>query len=314
MLADFEPPKHRAAVRLALQGVGFLVSLGALAWALSLALSDDNREKLAHLREAAAGPVIALLGATAMSVILNGVMFWLLIRRHRPIAPLAVVATNAIAVFLSILPFKLGLVVRGLIHHRRDRVPFKLLVAWLAAMAALGLASLLPMAGAGLWLKEMNTRWAIAALGGFTLAHAGAYACARLALRHRLLARLSLGSDALLRDGRTLFIVALARLGDVAMISVRFYLASRIAGHELPLNQCILYGSAFFLISVVSPGGALGFREAGVAALALALGLDSAALALIAAVVSLAEVLTSAAMALAGCFIVRPDKLFLNRR
>lgn len=312
VLDELESPSRRPARRLVLQGLGFLLSMAALGWALSLALSGENRGRLSMLRDADPAVAALLVAATTASMAMNGTMFWLLIRPYKRIGWIGVQATNAIAVFLSILPFKLGLVTRALIHHRRDGVPFKLLVAWMAGMAALGVAAFLPLGVAGLWFGTIDARWALVAGGGFLGTHAAGWVCARLALNYKVLSRLSLGSDMLLRDGRLLAAMAAARLADAGILSARFYLAAKLTGTDLPPDLCVLLGTTFFLISVVSPGGALGFRESGVAALALAKGFDEQALALVAVLVSLTEVLTSGGLAIIGCAIVRPDRLLLR--
>lgn len=308
-----EPPSRRSRGALALQTFGFLLSLGALTWAISLAMSEGNRENLARLRHADTGTLALLGAATIASVIVNGLMFWATILPARRLKAIDVVATNSIAVFLSILPFKLGLVTRVLIHHRRDAIPFKLIVAWMGAMAALGLAVFVPLGAAGLWAKSIDARWALAAGLGILLTHAIGYACARAAKRQRWLSRLSLGADELLSDPRVLCGVGLMRLLDAGLLSARFLIASRIAGHDLNMAQATLMGTTFFLITVLSLGGALGFREGGIAALALAMGMDEKALALIALMVSGSEVVISGLMAAGSCFIIRPDKLLARR-
>lgn len=314
VLLEIEHPRRRSPARLALQVVGLLLSIGALAWAVRLALAPENRASLERLRDAPASALIPLLASTALSIILNGLMFWLLIRPHRRLPLAGVLSTNAIAVFFSILPFKLGLLSRVLIHHRRDGLPMKLLIAWLAAMAALGLAAFAPLGAVGLLLGELNALWLLLAGLGFLATHALGYACARAAPRYRILSRLSLGADLMLRDVRLLALVACIRLLDAALLSARFMSASAITGHDLAAEQAVLLGTTFFLISVLSPLGALGFREGGVAALALALNLDTQAIALIGLLVSAAEVAVSSIMALVGFVIVRPDRILLRPR
>src|SRR5690606_21428503 len=113
--------------------IGFLVGLALLGWCVSIALSPENREQLDRLADAGWRPIALLVVLSGLSLALNGAIFWLVLLPARRLRAADVIATNALATFLAYLPFKISLIVRALIHQRRDRVPLVLLGAWMSA-------------------------------------------------------------------------------------------------------------------------------------------------------------------------------------
>ena len=53
---------RRSVGRTIVQLVGFLISLGALGWAVSVALKEENRAQLENLRSASVGQIMAIVG------------------------------------------------------------------------------------------------------------------------------------------------------------------------------------------------------------------------------------------------------------
>jgi hypothetical protein len=314
LLGAIEGPRGWSRRRVVAQIVGLLVSLSLLGWAISLALSDRNQASWEAMRSAHWSTVLTLIALSLLSLTLNGLMFWITLRPLRRLKPMEVVGVNAISTFLSVLPFKVGLATRVLIHHRRDGVPFRHIVAWMAGMGALALATLLPLAAAGLWRRDLDALWWLVAVGGLLLCNGVGVALGRIAKSRPWLARLSLGSHQIVRDPVAVGGHLLLRLLDIAILAGRFTAAAAIAGHALPPDQAILIATTYFLLSVLAPAGTLGFREAGVAALGLARGLDEGALALIALIVSVAEIASAAALAIPAAIVLRVDHLIAQKR
>lgn len=299
--------------RIALQSAGLIGGIGLLVWAVRLSMSEENARSVEAMRSAPASEVLLLIGLSLASLVLNGLMFWVTLRPVHRLGAIDTILTNSIATFLSILPFKLSLIMRVLIHHRRDGVRFKVLVGWVAAMGALGVAFLGPLVAAGLWRGRMDALWWLATLGGIAAGCIAAVTLGRWSERAGWLARLSLGSHQIVRHVSAVMGHAALRSADVAVLAGRFLAAAMIVDAPLPIEQAVLLSTTYFLLSVVTPAGTLGFREMGVAALGLSQGLDERSVALIALVVTGAEVLVSGGMALIAAVRLRPDRLLARR-
>ncbi|MGV6815339.1 MAG: lysylphosphatidylglycerol synthase domain-containing protein [Phycisphaerales bacterium] len=293
-------PKSRRMVLA--QGIGFLLSLGALGWAVRVALKEENRQQLAKLSQATAGELFMLMALAAISVAFNGLLFWVVLRPVRRLRPTDVIATNAISTLLAYLPFKLSIVARFVIHNRRDKIAILTIGAWIVAVTFLILAVLGPIVLASFLLKEINPAWwAISLIGsgvctliGSLIARwlSGEIGTQRVA---RLLgifrnnfgqritssdayARVHLGFD-MLGNLPAAMLGNLFRVLDLLSYAMRFYVAARVL--ELPISAAdsLLLGASYFLIGLVSPVGMLGTREAGTIAIASMVGISSAAIA-----------------------------------
>jgi hypothetical protein len=303
------PLANRGRMRLALQGLGFLVGLGLLVWALSLALSEKNRRSLEMIAQAELSTVAWLLLVSAASVLLNGLMFWVVLRPLRKLNPLDVMLANAIAAFLSILPFKINLLTRLLIHHRRDGVSVKDILSWLAAMSVLALSVLFPVGLAGWWRGRIDGVWWVLSIGGTVFMALLGWGAGKAALRWKVLGIMSLGSDRIARHLPTIAAHAVLRWGDIALLCARFLLAASAAHVNIPAEQVVLLATTYFLLSVLAPAGALGFREMGTAGVGLATGGDTSQVALVSLIVSATELIASGALCIPACIRLRPDRV-----
>jgi hypothetical protein len=275
-------------------------------------MSERNQQSIHAMRSAPAWEVALLFALSAASLVLNGLMFWVTLRPVHKLRPVDVVMVSCISTFLAILPFKLSLVARVLIHHRRDGVRFKILIPWVLAMGALGLAVLLPFVAATLLVKQMDITWWTIALGGALACNAAAVWCGRMADRWVILKRLGLGSDLIVRHPSAVAGHGALRLADTAILAARFLTAAAIANQIMPVEQAVLLATTYFLLSVITPAGTLGFREAGTAALGMTQGLKGDQVALVALVVTGAEVIASGVLAGIAFFWIRPDRLLLS--
>ncbi|MDX2115833.1 MAG: hypothetical protein SFZ24_09495 [Planctomycetota bacterium] len=300
--------------RIAAQILGVAVGAALLIWAIRLAISGDNARALQALKDAPLSEFIILAALTLAGLVLNGLMFWVTLRPVHTLSPINVIITNAIATFLSILPFKISLVTRVLIHRQRDGVPLRLLIGWVAAMGALGLAVLLPFIAASLIRPALDLWWWTIALGGGAAGSAAGVYLGRLADRLTILKPLSFGSYVIVRHVSAVVGHAALRLLDVAVLAGRFLAGALIVDIALPIDQAVLLATTYFGLSVLTPAGTLGFREMGVAALGMSQGLDEASIAMLALVVTAAELLVSAAVALPGAAVLRLDRLLIREK
>lgn len=336
-MSEHPPLSRRRVVRLAVQLAGFAVGMGLLAWATSLAFSDANREQLSRLTSASVVSIACLVVLSVATLVLNGGVFWAVLRPVRRLRLLDVQAVNALATFLNFLPFKLSLISRVVIHNRRDRLPVLVIGGWFAAVAATMVAAITPLVLITAYEPTIGPRWAwlsIAALTVFTLL---VYVLARALAGERGLARLHAIADplrlrplqwlfktrafrdahqglAMLGHAPTFVAAVVVRLLDLAVQAARLMLAAAIVGHALSPAEALVLAIAHFLIGVVSPAGALGFRETGSAGLAALLAIaTSETFALIALVITAIEGIVFLIAASAGIAWLRPMRFFSQR-
>ena len=286
-----------SATKVTVQVVGFVIGLALLAWCVKQAFSPENQEQLAALKSA---PVhlIAMLAVANLSIMFfSGLSFYFALNPLRKLNFWDLQATNAIATFLSYVPFKAGMLFRILVHNRRDGVPVALIGAWFGAVSIVMAIALLPLFAAALLTREINWQWALIAvsLGGAGYAATCFLAwyfhgtrgmaimrgsaerlgvCARRLVRTTFIRTAHGGLDILASPARVLLLVCV-RLVDMGSQSLRFYLAGMIVGTPIALDTCVLLASMHFVVGVISPAGSVGTREAAIVAAATMLGLEN---------------------------------------
>ncbi len=331
--AHAKPSPPRRTLRLTLQLAGFLAGLALLVWCARLAFSEHNRRGLERLGEASAGDVSLLLALSCVGLLVNGMTFWLVLRPVRRIELRGMLATNAVATFLSYLPFKLSVMMRVAVHRQRDSVPLALIGPWFAAVGVVMMAAIAPILLLAAWRREVDAVWLIMLAGLLVIAAGVLSTIARaiggqrgLRLVQGLADRQPIGlvrrlvrseMFVLFDEGLAMlasFRQALAAIGlrvlDIGAMAARFYVASRIVGSPLPAGDSLVGSVAYFFIGVFSPVGSLGAREGGTAGFVSLIGaFDFETLALIAVVVTGAELIVTAFFAAAGIAWLRPDRL-----
>lgn len=326
--------RGRTPLGIVVQLVGFAAGVALLVWCGRMALKPENRDQLAQLSNADPVSLALLFGCSLATLLLNGYIFWVVLRPEKRIDPVGVQATNAIATMLSYLPFKLSVLLRVAVHNRHDRVPLLTIAAWFGAIAVLVLVGLGPPALMSLWRHGVDTVWWAGSLLGIGLAVvvvltlAGVFAGAGgLGRIHRVLDPLRIGPlSRFIRGGsfarlhaiftmlahREAVLGATAlRLLDIAAQTARFAVAASILGVDLGWQQALLIASTYFLIGMLSPFGMLGTREAGAVGLAQLLGISDAGDSLVVVIlaVSATESLVNLLCAGVGVAWLRPDRL-----
>lgn len=323
-----------------LQGIGFLVGIGLLVWCVSVALSEKNREQFDRLMDASAWQVAVLLGCSAATMILNGLIFWSLLWPVKRTGVLYMSAVNGLATLVSYAPFKIALALRVLIHQRVDRVPILTIGAWFAAIAVVTVAVVGPAIGASFAFEGGTLWWWLAWIGGsavctalsISLASAfsgeagwdklknlltgvGLGAIVRwLGTEHGL--KIHAGVDMIAHRRATSAAGAL-RVADILVQAVRIRIAAEILGVELGWGSSMVIASTYFLIGILSPIGMLGTREAGSAGMAALAGVSGPAGAesvlLVSLLVSASEAIVNLAGGGLGAGYLRVDKWLLGR-
>src|SRR5690606_34937746 len=142
-----------------------------------------------QLREASAAVVAGLIGLSALSLLLNGLIFWILIIPVRRVGLASVLATNALATFLAYLPMKLSVAARVLLHRKRDGVPIPLIGGWFTAVGASMAATFIPLGIISYLFKTVDLLWAITLGAGLAVSVGAAIICARILRTDGALAR-----------------------------------------------------------------------------------------------------------------------------
>lgn len=288
------PNKKRSILMMLVQIIGFLGSISALGWAVSVALRQENRDQLAKLSQATPGELFMLMGLATISVGFNGMLFWVVINPVHKLRPTDVIATNAISTLLAYLPFKLSIVSRFVIHNRRDKIPVLTIGAWIVAVTLLMLAVFGPITLASVWQREINTTWiVVSAIGIFASTIIGSLIAQQLQGdkgTHRIAkllgekltssdsySRLHIGFE-MLANIRAAIVGNIFRVLDIFSFALRFYVAAIVLDLPISATDSLLLGATYFLIGMASPVGMLGTREAGTIAIATMVGISSAAL------------------------------------
>lgn len=322
-------------LKLTFQALGFAVGIALLWWCVHEAMK--NRDALKRLADATPGQIAALIGATLIVIFASGAAFRETLYPVRRLPMLEVQATNVIACLLALLPFKLSIFFRVLVHNRRDHVPLFTIAAWFGAVSVVILCVLAPMLGAGIWRGRADALWFFGAGGGMLATLLTVLLFARWVAKpsgwawaHSMYAKLPLpatlrpGSTAasmffekshegvrMLASPRVVFGCAGLRLLDFAAQAARIAIAAAIVGQPMQWDQALLAGSIFFLITAAAPTGALGAREGGTAWLigAILPHLDTEKFLVVVLTVSGTEAVVLIVGSLIGLAYLRPDRL-----
>lgn len=309
--ADVSPKRRRW--RLVRNVLGALLSVALFVWALRLGWTEQNIESVGRILGSEWELGASLVALTVLSIIVNGLTFWILARPVAKLRASDVVAVNAMATFLALLPFKVSVIVRGLVHHRRDGVRFKDLVSWFASASAFGAVVLGPIAVASLWRGELDALWWLVALGGSLVGTVAGVVLGRLADRFRWLHTASLGADRITRDARIAAIQYALRVIDAVSLCLRFWVAAQIVEMALGPSRALLLGTSYFLLTILAPSGALGVAEAGTSGVGALAGFELERVAGLALVVTAANATVALLMALVGAWWLRLDRVLFPR-
>lgn len=282
MSENTTPPPPRSWVRLAVQIGGFLGGMALLTWCVVQAMNEKNRESLARLRDTNPRDAALLIGLTALTLLVNGLIFWSAVQPVRKVRVTNVLATNAVATFLSYLPFKLSIIFRFYSHRTIDGVPLLTIGAWFAAVTIGISAATNPVFFTSLFRRETDFVWLACVLGGLLASYFVVIALSRIfagetglvrmrkltALVSRKLAASTLVERAhegfdMLANPFWLAVQMTCRALDLIVIAARLYLCAKILGVSVSFGESIVYGAFRFAIATLAPTGAAGTQEGG---------------------------------------------------
>jgi hypothetical protein len=327
-LEELEPKGRRFSKRLlAVQALGGVFGFAVFGLAIHYATSGENAEALERLKDAPAHLVAALMLFSVGTITTWGAMFTVSISPLHRIPLGRTIAVNAIATFVAAVPFKLSLALRGLIHHKRDGIPIRDCLSWFAALSGLTILTMLGLAGVALLTESANALFYALAVVWIVAAHVVSIAVSRLIETRartgkaddrmntaRWVRRLTIGVTRVLDHPGPVALTGVLRVLEVSITAVRFTVAAQLIGVELPIPDALILALTFSVISIVAPTGNLGLREGGTSLVAVAGGLTAETAALIALIVSVAELATALVLAIPAALWVQPWKLFRSDR
>ena len=250
--------------RLLLQAAAFVVGAALVAWLVYRATS--NPQMWERLREASAGQVVALLGCSLASLVINGAIFWLAVRPVHRLPFLELQWVNAMAGMLNYAPVRLGVVARIAWHLRVDRMHVRHIVAWFASVTVTVLVPLGAAVAAAMTARRLD--------GLFLLVLAVLVIAAGLILPRLAslpaVRRRAHGAEKVLTDPFALWGCLILRVVDLSLWSLRMMIAVSILGIHLSAQQSFMLAMANLAITL-NPLGRVGFHEATVALVAAAM-------------------------------------------
>ena len=273
-----EAPTKLTSRKLIMQLVGFAIGLVMLAWCIRTALKGGDWSKL---REANPWLVAGLAGCSLTSLLVNGAVFWLVIRPAHPLKLHHLELLNMVTAVLNYAPVRLGLIARVAYHIRVDRMSLLLIGGWLAAigytmaltMGAVMVVTLLRQTYDWSWFV-----WALvlaATLGLCGALTIGAINAAQAILGAEWVDRVGKGMHRMLRQPIALWGAIGLRVVDIGAFTGRMACAAAILKLSLTGSEIVLLAVTALAMSLF-PLGRVGYREAGVAFFAQFLGMSGA--------------------------------------
>ena len=240
--------------QMVLQVVGFLIGILLLYLCIRTAWSKSG--DWTAIKEAEPNLIIALIGFGLLSTIIDGAVFWAVLRPYRRLAPLQVQNVNMTAAMLNYAPIRLGTIFRVTYHARVDEVKLLAIVGWFAAIVVTTLACM-----GAVVIAAMTTGGSIipfSLLTAVLLVVFGAviWVAARLAI----VKRFCQGKERMLGDPQALFAGLVGRLLVLASNTVRMGFAAEILGIDLGVQNLVILSVAALMLSF-NPLGRVGWRE-----------------------------------------------------
>jgi hypothetical protein len=244
--------------RVIIQLVGFLIGLAFVLYLVKIAFLGDT--DWSKIQDASPGLIAGLLLMGLTGTVLDGLVFWGILRPYRKLKVMEVQGANMTASFLNYAPIRLGTVFRIVYHARVDKVPLIPIFAWFAAITVTTVACMGSVVTATLLMGEPGAGWSVVL--GLMLLGSGAaiWGLARIpAIKKR-----AGGIDRMFGDHRALVAGLLGRLLVLSSGCLRMGIAAEILGIPLGSSEVIMLSVAALMLSF-NPLGRFGWREATVA-------------------------------------------------
>jgi hypothetical protein len=262
--------------KIAVQVIVWLLGLGLLAFVIKGAIEGGAAAGAAgepsaweRIRSAPPALIIALLGCTLASALLNGTTFWITIQPIRPVRWRDMNLLNVFAGMLNYAPVRLGAILRVAYHMRVDRLTIVQIGGWFALIGYVMFLGIGSCILATLLRSSIDWIWLAIVIGQMIV---GA-AALRFVASIPLLSRHARGLDKIAVHQRGLWGAVALRLLDLAAYTGRMGAAMIILDMHLPWSSVVVL-AMIALVSSLMPVGRLGVREFCVSAAAARLNMD----------------------------------------
>ena len=240
--------------QMVLQVLGFLIGILLLYLCIRTAWSKSG--DWTAIKEAEPNLIIALIGFGLLSTIIDGAVFWAVLRPYRRLAPLQVQNVNMTAAMLNYAPIRLGTIFRVTYHARVDEVELLAIVGWFAAIVMTTLACM-----GAVVIAAMTTGGNIIPFSLLTAVLLVVFgAVIWVAARLEIVKRFCQGKERMLGDPQALFAGLVGRLLVLASNTVRMGFAAEILGIDLGVQNLVILSVAALMLSF-NPLGRVGWRE-----------------------------------------------------
>ncbi|MAJ45923.1 MAG: hypothetical protein CBC35_01225 [Planctomycetes bacterium TMED75] len=236
------------------QVIGFLIGIGLLYLCIQTAWSSSG--DWSAITEAEPRLIVGLIGFGLVSTIIDGFVFWAVLRPYQKLKPMQVQCVNMTAAFLNYAPIRLGTIFRVTYHARVDHVKLIAIVGWFAAiivttLACVGsvVAATLLSSGSMLFLSLLTALFLL--VSGIILWFAAQIGAVQ---------RFCKGKEKMLGDSQALIAGLVGRLLVLASNTVRMGFAAEILDIDLGIRNVIILSVAALMLSF-NPLGRVGWRE-----------------------------------------------------
>ena len=247
-------PQYLSRKKIAIQVIGFLIGIALLYICIQTAWTKSG--DWSSIKDADSKLIVALIGFGLLSTVIDGFVFWSVLRPYQRLKPLQVQNVNMTAAMLNYAPIRLGTIFRVTYHARVDQVKLLAIVGWFAAiivttlacMGAVVIATL--VTGGSILSFSILTALLLVVFGGII------WSAARL----QIVQKLCRGKDKMLGDPQALFAGLFGRLLVLASNTARMGFAAEILGIELGIQNLVILSVAALMLSF-NPLGRVGWRE-----------------------------------------------------
>lgn len=240
--------------RMAIQIIGFLIGAVLVIWCIKTAISGADWTKL---RDADPGMIIALLATGLFSTVVDGFVFWGVLRPYRNLNAAQVQGVNMTASFLNYAPVRLGTVFRVIYHARVDGVPLVPILGWFAAITLTTIGCMASVFAATLIVGKPNFTWMMLLAFFLLVTGVSIWILAKIPIVQRY----GKGIERMFGDPQALVAGLVGRLIVLASNSLRMGITASILGLELDVSAVVLLSIAALMLSF-NPLGRFGWREA----------------------------------------------------
>lgn len=261
----------------------YAVAIALLGGCIGLATRNMSSEVWEHVRHASGRDVTGMLGLVLGSVLLNGWIFWAVVKPFEPgpkrIGTGEMTALIGATCLLNYLPMRAGMIGRAAYLKRQYHVSYRASALMMALIAAGTMAIYAALVGLTLWRKQLDAVWWASLLGSIVVMGLAAVPVSRWV--SQWIARESsawFGEHGPAAMGGAMGLMAV-RAADVAMVAGRLWIAGRIIGAPIGYPAALTMASAGTFVTLVTPlPNGLGLRE-GLYGLMAEVGVGSGAMA-----------------------------------